>query len=398
MAAARRFAVSGERIGGCNYHVTMLDEQIFRKCGGLMLRGNTHYKNRSAQTVKSRALRLSNNMSNNITLPDIPIKPFAAAIVPAPGGRNGWALRIGEAWQTGVIAIITTGQLLTEAKAALPHGEFLQMIKSDLPFKPSTAQRLMKIAHDPRLVNAAQWAVLPPHWRTLYELTKLDDASFEARLRDGTIRADMERRDIQCVLQREGRAERELQWAGKVLALPDKRYGVICADPAWRLEKWSRETGLDAAADAHYVTTPLAEIMTIDVPSIAADNSVLFLWATQPILPQALEVMQAWGFKYLSHCMWRKTDASPGTGHWFRNAHETLLVGTRGDVPCPAPGDQWPSVIEAPRGDHSAKPEVFLEMIESYFPNVPKIELNRRGPPRPGWDAWGFEALPVAAE
>ena len=86
---------------------------------------------------------------------------------------------------------------------------------------------------------------MPPHWGTLYELTKLDDASFEARLRDGTIRADMERRDIQCVLQREGRAQRELQWAGKLLALPDKRYGVISADPAWRLDAWSRETGLN---------------------------------------------------------------------------------------------------------------------------------------------------------
>jgi N6-adenosine-specific RNA methylase IME4 len=55
-------------------------------------------------------------------------------------------------------------------------------------------------------------------------------------------------------------------------------------------------------------------------------------------------------------------------------------------------GTQWASVIEEPVGAHSAKPERFAEMIESYFPNLPKIELNRRGPARPGWDAWGNEA------
>jgi N6-adenosine-specific RNA methylase IME4 len=69
-----------------------------------------------------------------------------------------------------------------------------------------------------------------------------------------------------------------------------------------------------------------------------------------------------------------------------------LLIGTRGKIPCPAPGTQWRSVIEAPIGKHSEKPECFLEMIEAYYPNLPKIELNRRGPARPGWDAWGLEA------
>jgi N6-adenosine-specific RNA methylase IME4 len=83
-----------------------------------------------------------------------------------------------------------------------------------------------------------------------------------------------------------------------------------------------------------------------------------------------------------------------GLGRWNRNKHEILLLGVKGNVPCPAPGTQWDSLIMAPRREHSAKPECFLEMIEQYFPNVPKIELNRRGPARPGWAAWGNEALP----
>jgi N6-adenosine-specific RNA methylase IME4 len=73
-----------------------------------------------------------------------------------------------------------------------------------------------------------------------------------------------------------------------------------------------------------------------------------------------------------------------GTGYWVRNKHELLLIGVRGDIPGPAPGSQWSIVIDAPVGVHSAKPEVFLDLIENYFPSLPKVELFRRGGPRAG--------------
>jgi N6-adenosine-specific RNA methylase IME4 len=114
------------------------------------------------------------------------------------------------------------------------------------------------------------------------------------------------------------------------------------------------------------------------------------------MLRDALQVMEAWGFRYVSHAIWDKIHI--GTGYWFRNRHELLLVGTKGDVPAPAMGDQFTSVVTIARKEHSAKPEQFLELIEQYFPHLPKIELNRRGSPRPGWDAWGNEAMPEAAE
>jgi len=107
-------------------------------------------------------------------------------------------------------------------------------------------------------------------------------------------------------------------------------------------------------------------------------------------LPQAIEVMMSWGFFYVSHFIWLKNKI--GTGYWNRNKHELLLIGTRGKIPAPAMGTQWSSVIEAKVGRHSQKPEKFYEMIEEYFPDIPKIELNCRGKPRPGWDGWGLEA------
>jgi N6-adenosine-specific RNA methylase IME4 len=190
--------------------------------------------------------------------------------------------------------------------------------------------------------------------------------------------------------KKERRSKREAVLAEKITALPDKRFGVIVADPEWRFEPWSRETGMDRAADNHYPTTLTELIAARDVASIAAEDCVLFLWATVPMLPHALLVMSAWGFDYRSNFTWWKDRI--GTGYWNRNRHEHLLVGVRGDVPAPAPGTQWPSAFEAPVGEHSAKPAAFLQMIEEYFPSLPKIELNRRGASRPGWEAWGQEA------
>lgn len=193
--------------------------------------------------------------------------------------------------------------------------------------------------------------------------------------------------------KRETRAERERETAAKISALPDQRFGVIYADPEWRFEPYSRESGMDRAPENHYATSPTEAIKERNVGSIAAEDCALFLWATAPMLPDALDVMAAWGFSYKSQIVWVKDRI--GTGYWARSKHEILLIGTRGSVPAPSPGTQPQSAIEAPVGAHSAKPEVFAEIIERLFPNIPKIELNRRGTPRPGWAAWGAEALSV---
>jgi N6-adenosine-specific RNA methylase IME4 len=191
--------------------------------------------------------------------------------------------------------------------------------------------------------------------------------------------------------KRARRARLESELGARQRALPDKRYGVIYADPPWRFEPYSRITGMDRAAENHYPTSTLSDIKALNVKSIAARDCVLFLWATVPILIHALEVMKDWGFEYKSHAIWAKDRV--GTGYWFRNQHELLLVGTRGHVPAPAMGTQWSSVIQAMVRRHSEKPEVFREMIESYFPTLPKIELHARGPiARTGWDVWGLEA------
>lgn len=155
--------------------------------------------------------------------------------------------------------------------------------------------------------------------------------------------------------------------------LPDQKYGAIYVN-------------LDG----------IAEIKSLDLPSIAADDAIIFLWSSANIVPQALEVMKAWGFAYKSEVIWAKNKA--GAGCWFRSAHETLLVGMRGNIPAPAPGTRFESVIHAPVGAYSVKPDIFRAIIEKYYPTLPKIELNARGDARDGRAAWGLEEPITAAD
>lgn len=185
------------------------------------------------------------------------------------------------------------------------------------------------------------------------------------------------------------RTQREAELAARIKALPDRRYGVILADPEWRFETRSVKGKTLTSAENHYPTSDLEVIKARPVGSIAADDSMLFLWATVPMLAQALEVLEAWGFQYVSSFVWVKDRT--GTGYWIRNRHEVLLIGRRGRIMPPAPGRQPESVIEAPRGRHSEKPAIVYEIIERMFPNLPKIELNARRA-RDGWDRWGLEA------
>ena len=225
--------------------------------------------------------------------------------------------------------------------------------------------------------------------RTLNEILERGDEPTKAALKREIMEAAGRIKQERQQEKKERRDFREVELGTKQSALPQKRYGVVLADPEWRFEPYSRETGMDRAADNHYPTSELGQIKARDVSSIAAEDSILFLWATAPMLPQAIEVMAAWGFSYKSHAIWAKDRV--GTGYWFRNKHELLLVGTRGSIPAPAMGTQSASLIEAPVGRHSEKPAVFYEIIEGYFPTLPKIELNARAA-RHGWDVWGFEA------
>ncbi|WP_244564371.1 MT-A70 family methyltransferase [Rhizobium sp. RU36D] len=184
------------------------------------------------------------------------------------------------------------------------------------------------------------------------------------------------------------------------------KYPIIYADPPWQFGVRSEVTGRDKSAENHYPTMPTGAICDLfpEIGAPAKADCVLFLWATNPMLPDGLRVMEAWGFTYVHHWIWDKEVA--GTGYWGRDRHELLLIGKRGSPVAPLPGTQPQTVHREAKGQHSAKPQFFAETIEHLFPGVPKLELfNRRESLVEGdvrlngkWDFWGFEAAGTDGE
>jgi N6-adenosine-specific RNA methylase IME4 len=153
--------------------------------------------------------------------------------------------------------------------------------------------------------------------------------------------------------------------------VPRSPFGLILADPPWQM-------GAPTSAscpDNHYPTMALADIEGMEVP--AADHAVLVLWAVNSLLGEALTVMSAWGFAYKANLWWVKPSIGPG--NWARQRHELVIIGTRGTIRTPREEDRPDSVIGAPHGRHSAKPEALYERIERAYPQLSKCELFARG-------------------
>jgi N6-adenosine-specific RNA methylase IME4/ParB-like chromosome segregation protein Spo0J len=168
-----------------------------------------------------------------------------------------------------------------------------------------------------------------------------------------------------------------------------RKFPVIYADPPWRYEN-SPAGHNNRSIEKHYPTMPLDEICAMgdDVRDLAADDAILYIWATVGLLRECLSVIEAWGFEYKTHFVWVKERT--GQGCYSLNQHELLLVATRGKIPPPPSKSLVSSVIEAPRGAHSEKPHVVYEMIEAHYPTLAKIELFARNL-RDGWTSWGNE-------
>jgi N6-adenosine-specific RNA methylase IME4 len=178
---------------------------------------------------------------------------------------------------------------------------------------------------------------------------------------------------------------------------PDRCYGVIYADPPWSFRNFS-EKGTGRNAVAHYPCLDVAQLAALDIASLAARDCILFLWATDPLLPQALQLIDAWGFRFKTvGFYWAKINKSAdpecfsesafftGLGYWTRANVEQCLLATRG-----APARMAKDVkrlIVAPRREHSRKPEQVHRRIERLACG-PYIELFARQS-QPGWDAWG---------
>jgi len=225
---------------------------------------------------------------------------------------------------------------------------------------------------------AADWAGCSP--RTIQDASTVhshDPQLFE-KVKSGELSAEVAARRVR-------RANRDAR-IPPAPPLPEGPFDLIYADPPWQLGN----PDAASAPEQHYPTMPLGDIKALTVP--AANDGVLYLWAVNSLLPEALAVMSAWGFQYRSNEVWVKQ--SIGIGVWTRNRHELLLIGRRGNASPPEPTLRRDSVIEAPRRKHSQKPVCVYERLEHLYPDRSKLELFGRGQPRRGWSMWGNEVAP----
>lgn len=189
---------------------------------------------------------------------------------------------------------------------------------------------------------------------------------------------------------REAKARGEDPPAPATPEMPEAVYHVLLADPPWRYE--DPPMGVtNRSIENHYETMALAELVKLPVADLAAPDAVMFMWSTVPNLPAAMVLLEAWGFQYRTHMVWRKSKI--GMGHYVRNQHEVLLIGKRGTPVMPAERDRPPSVFDAPTRRHSEKPEIALEIIERMYPDYSRIYLFPGGPlsrgHRDSWATWG---------
>lgn len=168
-------------------------------------------------------------------------------------------------------------------------------------------------------------------------------------------------------------------------------FDLLMADPPWCFETYS-DRGKDKSPEAHYKTMTLDEIKALPVGHLAAQDAVLWLWATHPMLPQQLGVIEAWGFRFVTSGVWVKRTPTGklafGTGYRLRCSSEPFLVATNGN---PATARTVRTVIEGQIRRHSEKPNEAFKAAEELMPDARRIEIFSRTS-RPGWTTWGDEA------
>lgn len=172
-------------------------------------------------------------------------------------------------------------------------------------------------------------------------------------------------------------------------------FSTVLADPPWRFANRTGKVAPEHRRLDRYSTMSLDAIKAMDVQSVVAPNAHLYLWVPNALLPDGLDVMTAWGFRYVSNIVWakRRKDGGPdgrGVGFYFRNVTELLLFGVRGSMRTLAPGRSQVNMIETRKREHSRKPDEQYDLIESCSPGA-YLELFARHA-RPGWTAWGDES------
>jgi len=178
------------------------------------------------------------------------------------------------------------------------------------------------------------------------------------------------------------------------MELPNKKYQIIYADPPWRFNYRHSENDLSGHNEGNYSLMKLQDIKDIPIQNISDDDCSLFLWVTDPLLQEGIEVMRCWGFKYKTVAFtWIKTNLNNkrywlGMGYWTRSNPEMCLLGTKGKIK--RISSNVHQLVISNRREHSRKPDEVRDRIVQLIGDVSRIELFARDRFE-GWDTYGDE-------
>jgi N6-adenosine-specific RNA methylase IME4 len=175
-----------------------------------------------------------------------------------------------------------------------------------------------------------------------------------------------------------------------------RKFATILADPPWRFTNRTGKVAPEHRRLSRYSTMTLDEICGLPVEELAAKTAHLYLWTPNALMPDALRVMEAWGFTYKANIIWHKVRKDGGSdgrgvGFYFRNVTEMILFGTRGpNARTLGPGRSQVNMLQSRKREHSRKPDEQYRLIEACSPG-PYLELFARGE-RKNWTVWGNQA------
>lgn len=172
-------------------------------------------------------------------------------------------------------------------------------------------------------------------------------------------------------------------------------FKTILADPPWRFANRTGKVAPEHRRLDRYSTMDLEDIKALPVADVAAKDAHLYLWVPNALLLEGIDVLQSWGFRYVSNIVWakRRIDGGPdgrGVGFYFRNVTELILFGVRGSMRTLQPARSQVNMIETRKREHSRKPDEQYPFIEACSPG-PYLEMFARHA-QPGWTLWGDEA------
>ena len=178
-----------------------------------------------------------------------------------------------------------------------------------------------------------------------------------------------------------------------MIPFPKKKYNIIYADPAWHFKTYS-DKGTKRSAIQHYNCLNINDIYNLPIDTISHNDCMLFIWVIDSMLPEALEVIKRWGFKYKTVAFtWVKENKKSdgyftGMGYWTRCNPEQCLLATKGKPKRLSKSVRQLTINKIQ--NHSKKPDCVRNKIIELCGDLPKIELFARQRVK-GWDSWGNE-------